>query len=169
MNTQQQAYIEGFVKRANDYGFSDAEAVTILKQAFLGEPAYKEKRELDEEELKGMSFKDVQKYLTPEEGEGVMAHLKRNPGKYLGGSLGALMLGGLADAAGEDPTKAIVLGGGAGAAVGALPDAVLNLLRRGVKQHDAYRHLGNLQNHISTNKKLNSDASIIYNQHSLGL
>ena len=33
MTPQQQAYIEGFVKRANEYGFSNDEAVAILKQA----------------------------------------------------------------------------------------------------------------------------------------
>jgi acyl carrier protein len=33
MNTQQQAYIEGFVKRASEYGFSEAEAVELLKSA----------------------------------------------------------------------------------------------------------------------------------------
>ena len=32
MNTQQ-AYIEGFVKRASEYGYSEAEAIEILKQA----------------------------------------------------------------------------------------------------------------------------------------
>lgn len=33
MNTQEQAYINGFVKRANEHGFTDKEAVEILKQA----------------------------------------------------------------------------------------------------------------------------------------
>jgi hypothetical protein len=33
MNKQQQAYIEGFVKRASEYGFSENEAVEILKRA----------------------------------------------------------------------------------------------------------------------------------------
>ena len=32
MNTQQ-AYIKGFVKRANEYGFSEQEAVELLKQS----------------------------------------------------------------------------------------------------------------------------------------
>ena len=31
--TAQQAYIEGFVKRASEYGFSEAEAIDILKNA----------------------------------------------------------------------------------------------------------------------------------------
>jgi hypothetical protein len=35
MNTQQQAYIEGFVKRANEYGFNDEQAIELLKQAKL--------------------------------------------------------------------------------------------------------------------------------------
>ena len=33
MNTQQQAYINGFVKRASEYGFSEAEAVDLLKKS----------------------------------------------------------------------------------------------------------------------------------------
>ena len=33
MTTQQQAYIEGFVKRAAEYGFNEDEAVNILKEA----------------------------------------------------------------------------------------------------------------------------------------
>jgi hypothetical protein len=33
MNTQQQAYINGFVKRASEYGFSEAEARKLLKEA----------------------------------------------------------------------------------------------------------------------------------------
>ena len=37
MNTQQQAYIEGFVKRASEYGFSENEAVNILKEASVAD------------------------------------------------------------------------------------------------------------------------------------
>jgi len=33
MTTQQQAYIQGFVKRASEYGYSQEEAVNILKKA----------------------------------------------------------------------------------------------------------------------------------------
>jgi hypothetical protein len=33
MYTQEEAYIEGLVKRANEYGFSSQEAITLLKQA----------------------------------------------------------------------------------------------------------------------------------------
>jgi hypothetical protein len=33
MNTTQQAYIEGFVKRAGEYGFSEIEAIDLLKNA----------------------------------------------------------------------------------------------------------------------------------------
>jgi hypothetical protein len=33
MTTQEQAYIEGFVKRAAEYGFNENEAVNILKEA----------------------------------------------------------------------------------------------------------------------------------------
>jgi hypothetical protein len=43
MTQQEQAYIEGFVKRAAEYGFSENEAIDILKQAagempMAGEP-----------------------------------------------------------------------------------------------------------------------------------
>ena len=34
MNTQQQAYINGFVKRASEYGYSEAEAIELYKKAF---------------------------------------------------------------------------------------------------------------------------------------
>ena len=33
MTTQEQAYINGFVKRANQYGFSNSEAIELYKQA----------------------------------------------------------------------------------------------------------------------------------------
>jgi hypothetical protein len=33
MNTQEQAYIDGFVKRAAEYGYSPSQALEILKQA----------------------------------------------------------------------------------------------------------------------------------------
>jgi len=33
MNTKQQAYIEGFVKRANEYGYNQEEALYLLKEA----------------------------------------------------------------------------------------------------------------------------------------
>jgi len=33
MTQQEQAYIEGFVKRAAEYGFSEVEAINFLKQA----------------------------------------------------------------------------------------------------------------------------------------
>ena len=35
MNAQEQAYIEGFVKRASEYGFDEDEAFSILKEAQL--------------------------------------------------------------------------------------------------------------------------------------
>lgn len=35
MNTQEQAYINGFVKRASEYGFSYNEAISLLKQSAL--------------------------------------------------------------------------------------------------------------------------------------
>ena len=38
MNTQQQAYIEGFVKRAGEYGLSHDEAIALLKSALDAAP-----------------------------------------------------------------------------------------------------------------------------------
>jgi hypothetical protein len=35
MNTQEQAYIQGFVKRASEYGFNNDEAISLFKQALL--------------------------------------------------------------------------------------------------------------------------------------
>jgi hypothetical protein len=41
MTTQQQAYINGFVKKASEYGFNENEAIDILKQATVADaPAY---------------------------------------------------------------------------------------------------------------------------------
>jgi hypothetical protein len=37
MNTQEQAYINGFVKRASEYGFSDEQAMELCKQAISAE------------------------------------------------------------------------------------------------------------------------------------
>jgi hypothetical protein len=41
MTTQEQAYIEGFVKRASEYGFNYNEAINLLKQATLQGKQYK--------------------------------------------------------------------------------------------------------------------------------
>lgn len=46
MNTQEQAYIEGFVKRASQYGFNYNEAISLLKQAdeyVASEPTFAQK------------------------------------------------------------------------------------------------------------------------------
>ena len=49
MNTQKQAYIEGFVKRAAEYGFSENEAVKLLKQSGIADaPAYQTNPTLSE-------------------------------------------------------------------------------------------------------------------------
>jgi hypothetical protein len=166
---KEQAYIEGFVKRAAEYGFNEAEAVQLYKKAFLGEPAYKEVPELSEEEVKGMSFRDMEDFVEPEEGEGLMAHLKRNPGKYLGGALGGLAGGGLSDTFGDGPLTGAAVGGTLGAAAGAIPDALLNAIRRSSRRGEAEKHLSNLQRHIDMQKNLNSEGQTIYNRHSLGL
>ena len=168
MNNEQ-AYINGFVKRAAEYGFNESEAITLYKKAFLGEPAYKEVPELSEEEVKGMRFRDMEDFVEPEEGEGVMAHLKRNPGKYLGGTLGGLLGGGMGDALGDNPLAGAVAGGSLGAAAGAIPDALLNALRRSSRRSEAEKHLSNLQRHIDMQKNLNSEGQTVYNRYSLGL
>jgi hypothetical protein len=101
MNTQQ-AYINGFVKRANEYGINEEQASTLLKKGgILGEPAYT-----------GLSESKTDPELL--EGKGIRAHLKRNVGKYtgwglhgiLGGTLG--LLGGGAYAAGLKANPAIL-------------------------------------------------------------
>ena len=168
MNNEQ-AYIEGFVKRASEYGFNESEALQLYKKAFLGEPAYKKVPELSEEEVKGMRFRDMEDFVEPEEGEGVMAHLKRNPGKYLGGTLGGLLGGGMGDALGDNPLAGAVAGGSLGAAAGAIPDALLNALRRSSSRSEAEKHLSNLQRHIDMQKNLNSEGQTVYNRYSLGL
>lgn len=43
MTTQEQAYINGFVKRAAQYGFAEQEAINILKQAMGEMPMAKKK------------------------------------------------------------------------------------------------------------------------------
>ena len=167
MNTQQ-AYVEGFVKRAAEYGYSEEQALGYIKKALFGEPAYKEVPELSEEDVKSMRFKDMEDFVEPEEGEGLMAHLKRNPGKYLGGALGGLAGGGLGDTFGDGPLAGAVAGGTLGAAAGAIPDAILNALRRSSRRGEAEKHLSALQRHIDMQRNLNSEGQTVYNRHSLG-
>ena len=169
MTTQEQAYIEGFVKRAAEYGYSEQQATSLLKKALFGESAYKEVPELSEEDVKGMRFRDMEDFVEPEEGEGLMAHLKRNPGKYLGGALGGLAGGGLSDTFGDGPLAGAVAGGTLGAAAGAIPDALLNAIRRSSRRGEAEKHLSNLQRHIDMQRNLNSEGQTIYNRHSLGI
>ena len=57
MNTQEQAYIEGFVKRASEYGFSYNEAINLLKQSAEDGPFSMDqvsKAEADDTRLKGL-------------------------------------------------------------------------------------------------------------------
>lgn len=168
MNIQQQAYINGFVKRASEYGYSEQQATNLLKAALFGEPAYKEVPELSEEEVKNMRFRDMEDFVEPREGEGLMAHLKRNPGKYLGGALGGLVGGELSDTFGDGSLDGAAAGGTLGAVAGAIPDALLNAIRRSSRRNEAERHLSNLQRHIDIQKNLNSEGQTIYNRHSLG-
>ena len=168
LTPKQGAYIEGFVKRASEYGYSQEQALGYIKKALFGDSAYKEVPEIDEEDVKSMRFRDMEDFVEPQEGEGIMAHLKRNPGKYLGGALGGLLGGGIGDAAADNPLGGAAIGGAFGATVGAVPDAVLNAFRRKFKREEAERHLNNLQRHIELQKNLNSEGQTIYNRHSLG-
>lgn len=128
MNNKQ-AYIEGFLKRAAQYGLNETQSIELVKQAnILGEPAYK-----------GIS--DSIKDPKLEEGEGVRAHLKRNANTYLGGGIyglsgaglgGLLSLGAAAAARQHNPKIPVealrknILGGTAlGAAGGSLVGMLL--------------------------------------------
>lgn len=73
MNTYQ-SFIDGFVKRVMEYGYSEAEASEAFEKVsgFLGNPAYTGVNQAGTE---------------LEEGSGVGAHLKRNSGKYVGNRL----------------------------------------------------------------------------------
>lgn len=72
MNTHQQAYIEGFIKRANEYGYNENQAIELLKlSSSMGYEGLDDSGELTDE-------------------EGVLAALKRNVGTIGGAGAGAL-------------------------------------------------------------------------------
>ena len=183
--TTQQAYIEGFVKRANEYGYNRNEAISLLrqvdeygasensiaKQAFLGEPAYKDIPDLSEEELKALSYSDLKKHLEPQKGEGALAHLKRHLGSYALGGAGALVGGSVVNhlSGGDDGSAAIaaLLGGAAGGTLGAAPDALINLVRKHTVSAKGEKELNRLSRHTHARNSLNSPSQTNYNKHSL--
>lgn len=171
---EKKAFIEGFVKRASEYGFNYNEAVELLKQAFLGEPAYKDVPDLSEEELKALSYADLKKHLEPQKGEGALAHIKRHLGSYALGGAGAMagLAGGsavdhLTDGNGGGAALAALLGGAAGGALGAAPDALINLARKHMVSAKAEKELNRLSRHTHARNSLNSPSQTNYNKHSL--
>lgn len=82
MNTQQ-AYINGFVKRAEEHGFSHNEAVELLKSAapFASSGGYELLPKDYDHELNRV---DLEQAKAP----GILNHLKRNAGKYIGAGTG---------------------------------------------------------------------------------
>jgi hypothetical protein len=71
------AFLSGFIKRATEYGFSAKEASSLLDKAEEGWG------DLNLNRFRG-SFPEVGTEHNP----GIMAHLKRNAGKYIGAGIG---------------------------------------------------------------------------------
>jgi hypothetical protein len=144
------------------------------KQAFLGEPAYRDVPDLSEEELKALSYADLKKRLEPQKGEGALAHIKRHLGSYALGGAGAMagLAGGsvvdhLTDGNGGGAALAALLGGAAGGALGAAPDALINAARKHVISAKALKELNRLSRHTHARNSLNSPSQTNYNKHSL--
>lgn len=144
------------------------------KQAFLGEPAYKDVPDLSEEELKALSYADLKKHLEPQKGEGALAHIKRHLGSYALGGAGAMagLAGGsavdhLTDGNGGGASLAVLLGGAAGGALGAAPDALINLARKHRVSAKAEKELNRLSRHTHARNSLNSPSQTNYSKHSL--
>jgi hypothetical protein len=164
MNTKQ-AHINGFVKRASEYGLNHNEAMQIYKEAFVGDSAYADVPEIDEDALKNMSFKAMKDYVEPKKGKGLLSHLKRHPGAYTGLALGSLLGSGLSGAAGGDELTQLLSGavaGGGGALLGSVPDMALNSVRKAYSRNEAERYLHQLSRHAHTMRNLNSDAQSFY-------
>ena len=85
MTTQQQAYINGFVKRAADYGYNEAEAISILKQSNFLDTA-----------------RDYLQNVTDQQ-TGVLDNLRSRAGDYA--QQAGNYLGGLKDQAGDYMSK----------------------------------------------------------------
>lgn len=137
MGTQAQAYIQGFVKRANEYGFNNDEAVELLKEAKDADP-------FTYGLLSGVPLATgfAGKMLGGTIGGGVGLFAGALPGALygqelaeknrkmresigevsfphrLGGMLGGLALGGVAGANLDHPMEGLALGGLLGRMVG---------------------------------------------------
>ena len=73
MKTTQQAYIEGFVKRANEYGFNQQEAISLLKESgFLDEM---QKNVGDVQKRVGDAVRQAQDSLESEAWNGTVGNL----------------------------------------------------------------------------------------------
>lgn len=152
MNTEQ-AYIEGFVKRAAEYGFTDKEAIELLKEArdtsFLGRylasgqvtPSILANKSVIMHKLDPTGkYQDENMFMTPEmykkQRELAYDHmrntmLRESAGTYgknalVGGIMGGLTGGAIAGLKQESP----LIGAGIGAGGGAL----LGLLGRGLSK-----------------------------------
>jgi hypothetical protein len=67
MTPHQQAYIEGFVKRANQHGFTNNEAVELLKQSgFLGDIVNAGKNAINSATTSYNNYVDSKNKPTPE-------------------------------------------------------------------------------------------------------
>jgi hypothetical protein len=122
MNTQQQAYINGFVKRAADYGFDEREAIELLKKASLA-PSGGYDMELfnledygDEDNAYGADLRQIK-------APGILNHLKRNAGTYIGAGIG-LPLAAFVNSTGPGALPAAVITGGLPLAIGGAIDNV---------------------------------------------
>jgi hypothetical protein len=62
---REQAYIEGFVKRASEYGYSESEALDVLKLAGISDSlkAYKEKHLKPQYDYKGSPVENIKEHL----------------------------------------------------------------------------------------------------------
>ena len=79
---EKKAYIEGFMKRAAEYGLSEQQAKLLFKKASAGYGDLK---------LEGFD-KDGTPIADAKTSPGIMAHLNRNAGKYIGGLTGTGVL-----------------------------------------------------------------------------
>ena len=126
MSTQQQAYIEGFVKRASEYGFSQAEAVTVLKRAgFFEDMADNMESDIFNQTANELSAKGLPHHmavygmnnLTQDDAATHMVNMIKD--KYNSDVFGAAhpMLANIANSLKShniDPSKAALAAGGAG-------------------------------------------------------
>jgi hypothetical protein len=111
MNAQEQAYIEGFVKRAAEYGFSNEEAVNLLKTAITKAEMYDHKASVPLNTIfggtpigiAGSALRDVN---TP---NSVPSRLLNISAPSLLGGIGGTLLGGsVSDMVGASPEHKVL-------------------------------------------------------------